>query len=148
MSVLVQGFLLGKLLKVFSPQRLALLGLLSSTIAFALWGAASHSWVVFAVIVANLFGFTTASAIQSIVSGAAGASQQGEAMGAVSSLNSLMAVLAPIVGLELLRWVSHRPQGDWLIGLPYYVCTALLLTAAAIAIVYFRRHPGTGPKPG
>ena len=42
MSVLVQGFLLGKLLKVFSPQRLALLGLLSSTIAFVAWGVASN----------------------------------------------------------------------------------------------------------
>ncbi|WP_298829810.1 MFS transporter [uncultured Piscinibacter sp.] len=147
MSVLVQGFLLGKLLKVFSPQRLALLGLLSSTVAFALWGAAWQSWVVFAVIVANVFGFTTASSIQSIVSSAADASQQGEAMGAVSSLNSLMAVLAPMIATPLLGAVSHFPQGDWRIGAPLYFCAALQAVSLALAWLHFRSSRHTVSEP-
>jgi MFS transporter, DHA1 family, tetracycline resistance protein len=149
MSVLVQGFLLGKLLKVFSPQRLALFGLLSSTIAFVAWGAASQGWVVFAVIVANVFGFTTQSAIQSIVSGAADPSQQGEAMGAVSSLNSLMAVVAPMIATPLLGAVSHFPQGDWHIGAPLYFCAALQAVSLLLAWLHFRstRRPVT-PLPG
>jgi DHA1 family tetracycline resistance protein-like MFS transporter len=52
MSVIVQGGLLGVLLKRFSPQRLALAGLLSSSIGFALWGAATEGWMMFVVIVA------------------------------------------------------------------------------------------------
>jgi MFS transporter, DHA1 family, tetracycline resistance protein len=149
MSVLVQGFLLGKLLKVFSPQRLALLGLLSSTIAFVAWGAASQGWMVFAVIVANLFGFTTQSAIQSIVSTAADPSQQGEAMGAVSSLNSLMAVVAPMIATPLLGAVSHYPLGDWHIGAPLYFCAALQAVSLLLAWLHFRstRRPVT-PLPG
>ncbi len=149
MSVLVQGFLLGKLLKVFSPQRLALFGLLSSTLAFIAWGAASQGWVVFVVIVANLFGFTTQSAIQSIVSTAADPSQQGEAMGAVSSLNSLMAVVAPMIATPLLGAVSHFPQGDWHIGAPLYFCAALQAVSLLLAWLHFRstRRPVT-PLPG
>lgn len=143
MSVLVQGFLLGKLLKVFSPQRLALLGLLSSTIAFVAWGAAWQGWMVFAVIVANLFGFTTQSAIQSIVSTSADPSQQGEAMGAFSSLNSLMAVLAPMIATPLLGAVSHYPPGDWHIGAPLYFCAALQASSLLLAWLHFRSVRGS-----
>jgi MFS transporter, DHA1 family, tetracycline resistance protein len=147
MSVLVQGFLLGKLLKVFSPQRLALLGLLSSTIAFVAWGAAWQGWMVFAVIVANLFGFTTQSAIQSIVSTSADPSQQGEAMGAVSSLNSLMAVLAPMIATPLLGAVSHYPPGDWHIGAPLYFCAALQTSSLLLAWLHFRSTRGSVAEP-
>ena len=38
-SVIVQGVLLGRLLKRFSPQRLAVMGLISSTLAYALYVA-------------------------------------------------------------------------------------------------------------
>ena len=33
------------------------------------------------------------------------------------------AVLAPVTGAGLLTLVSHRPQGDFLIGLPFYFCS-------------------------
>jgi MFS transporter, DHA1 family, tetracycline resistance protein len=141
MSVLVQGFLLGQLLKRFSPPRLAMLGLFSSVAAYLLWGAATQSWMMYAVIVANVFGFTTASAIQSIVSSAANARQQGEAMGAVSALNSLMAVVAPMLGAPLLGLVSHLPQGDWRIGAPLYFCAALQGASLLLAWLHFRRTP-------
>ena len=45
-------------------------------------------------------------------------------LGAVGSLNSLMAVLAPVIGAPLLALVSHLPQGDWRIGAPFYFCAA------------------------
>ena len=52
-------------------------------------------------------------------------------MGAVSSLNSLMAVIAPVIGAPLLAMVSHLPQGDWRIGAPFYFCAALQARRAA-----------------
>lgn len=137
-SVIVQGFLLGKLLKRFSPQRLAVVGLVSSTFAYALWGAASEGWMMYAVIFANLLGFTVTASIQSIVSGAADARGQGQAMGAVSSLNSLTAVIAPAIGAPLLGMVSHLPKGDWGIGAPLYFAAALQASALLLAWYHFR----------
>ena len=61
-------------------------------------------------------------------------------MGAVSSLNSLMAVIAPVIGLELLRWVSDLPEGHVLIGLPFFTCAALQFAAMLIALRFFRRQ--------
>jgi DHA1 family tetracycline resistance protein-like MFS transporter len=138
MSALVQGALMGRLLRRWSPQRLAVAGLVSSTLAFVGWGAASEGWMIYAVIAANALGFTVTAAIQSIVSSAADARRQGEAMGAVGSLNSLMAVVAPVFGAPLLGAVSHLPPGDWRIGAPFYFCAALQAAALALAWSHFR----------
>jgi DHA1 family tetracycline resistance protein-like MFS transporter len=138
MSALVQGVLLKPLLKRFSPQRLALMGLLSSSLCYLLWGAASQGWMLYPVILANVFGFTVTASLQSIVSNAAEPSTQGRTMGAVASLNSMMAVLAPMIGGPLLVMVSHLPKGDWRLGAPYYFCALLQAAAMFVALHHFK----------
>ena len=139
-SVIVQGFLLGKLLKFFAPQTLAILGLISSALAYLFWGLAYEGWMMFAVIGVNFLGFTVTAAVNSMISSAADASSQGATLGAVSSLNSLMAVLAPLIGAPLLALVSHLPKGDWRIGAPFYFCAALQLVSMLLAVYHFRKH--------
>ncbi|MEO8835889.1 MAG: MFS transporter [Caldimonas sp.] len=136
MSALVQGVLLGRLLRRFSPQRLAVAGLVSSTLAYVGWGAASEGWMMYVVIFANVLGFTVAASLQSVISSAADSTTQGRTMGAVSSLQSLMAVVAPVLTAPLLGTVSHLPRGDWRIGAPFYFCA--LLQAAALVLAW--RH--------
>lgn len=139
-SVLVQGFLLRHLLKRLSPQKLAVLGLFSSALAYALWGAATEGWMMFAVIAVNLLGGTVAAAVNSMISAAADSRSQGQTLGAVSSLGSLMAVLAPMLGAPLLAMVSHLPRGDWRIGSPFYFCAALQTVSLLLAWWHIRRH--------
>jgi DHA1 family tetracycline resistance protein-like MFS transporter len=138
MSLIVQGFLLGRLLKRFSPRRLAVAGLVSSSLAYALWGAASKGWMMYAVIGLNVLGYTITAALQSIVSSAADPKSQGQTLGAVSSLNSLMAVVAPLCGAPLLSMVSHLPRGDWRIGAPMYFCALLQAASLVLAYMHFR----------
>jgi DHA1 family tetracycline resistance protein-like MFS transporter len=137
-SAVTQGFLLGKLLKRFTPQRLALLGMASSTLAFALWGLATEGWMVYAVIAVNVLGGAVAASLQSVISSAAGADEQGRTMGAVSSLSSLMAVIGPLIGPPLLAVVSHLPHNDWRVGAPLFVCAALQGLALLMAWWHFR----------
>ena len=139
MSALVQGVLLKHLLRRFSPQRLAVMGLVSSSLCYLAWGLAPVGWMMFAIIAFNLLGFAVTAAMQSIVSNAADETTQGRTMGAVSSLNSLMAVIAPVIGAAMLGFVSHLPQGDWRIGAPYYFCAALQAVAMLLALRHFRR---------
>jgi len=143
-SVFVQGYLLGKLLKRFTPQRLAVIGLVSSAIAYAAWGAAPAGWVMYVVIFTNLLGFTVTASLQSIVSSAADARSQGQTLGAVSSLTSLTAVIAPLIGAPMLGAVSHLPPGHWGIGAPFYFGAALQATALGLAYLHFRRQRNTG----
>ena len=139
-SAIVQGLLLGRILKLVSPRRLAVMGLISSTLAYALWGAATQSWMMFVIIFANLLGATVSSTMQSIISSAADEKSQGRTLGAVSGLNSLMAVIAPAIGAPLLAVVSHLPPGDWRIGAPFYFCAALQAVALLLTFMHFRRE--------
>jgi DHA1 family tetracycline resistance protein-like MFS transporter len=144
-SVVSQGVLLKPLLARFNAQRLAVISMTSASLAYLGFGLATEGWMMYAVIVLNLLGGVATAALQSIISNAAGATQQGKAMGAVSSLNSLMAVIAPLVGLTLLAQVSHRPAGDPLMGLPFYTCAALQAAAMLITLRFFRTQPAPQP---
>ena len=139
-AVLVQGVLLGRLLKRFSPQKLAIWGLVSSVMGYTLWGAATEGWMMYAVIAVNLLGGTVTASVQSMISSAADSKSQGQTMGAVSSLNGLMAVVAPLLGAPMLAIVSHYPQGDWRIGAPFYFCALLQVASLALAVLHLRRH--------
>jgi DHA1 family tetracycline resistance protein-like MFS transporter len=140
MAALVQGGLIRVMLKRFSAQRIAALGLVSATVCYVLWGLATEGWMMIAVIVLNVFGFASAVAMQSLVSGAAGAHEQGQTMGSIASLNSLMGVAAPVIAALLLGAVSSRPPGDVWIGLPFFFCALLQGTAALLAIRHFSRQ--------
>ncbi|MGZ8253383.1 MAG: MFS transporter [Burkholderiaceae bacterium] len=140
-SAVMQGLLLGWLLKRLGERRLVIAGMLSGLVAFILYGLATEGWMMYAIIGANLLGFAVAPGLNALVSKAADPREQGLAMGSLSSLGSLMAVIAPMMGAPLLAAVSHLPAGDWRIGAPFFLSAALQVGALAMAIVHFRRHP-------
>jgi DHA1 family tetracycline resistance protein-like MFS transporter len=142
-SVVTQGWLLKHLLQRFAHERLALMGLVSSSLAFLSWALAPQGWMMYAVIALNLLGFAVANVVQSMISKAADAHSQGQTMGAVASLNSLMAVLAPVIGSALLGMGSTHTGdagGRWLVGLPFYFCSALQLGSALVAWRFFKQR--------
>ena len=85
-SAVVQGLLLGRLLKRFIAAAARVAGVWcrrpSSYLLLGL--CATEGWMMFAVIFVNLLGFTVTASIQSIISSAADARSQGQTMGAVS----------------------------------------------------------------
>jgi len=138
MSVLVQGFLLGRLLKWMPAHRLAVIGLVSSTAAYLLWGLATEGWMMVAVVAANLLGFTVTASLQSVVSSAADATRQGQTLGTASALNSLMAVLAPVLVAPLLMLAADMPRGHPGQGLPLYFGAVLQGIGLVVAWWHFR----------
>ena len=135
-AAMVQGVLLGPLLRRFGEVRLALLGLGIGTVAYLLYGLAPQGWMMYAIIVGNFVSFAAGPALQGIVSNAVGAREQGVTMGALSSINSIMFVVAPAIGTPLLARISHLPPSDWRVGVTFFVSAVL----QAIALVLARRH--------
>lgn len=144
-SAFVQGWLLGKLLKRWPAPRLVVIGLVSSTIAYALYGLSPVGWGIYVVTLLNILGFTVAASMNAVISSAADATRQGETMGSVSSLNSLTAAVAPLIGPGLLAQVSHLPAGDWRIGAPFFFCALMQGAAMVLAWRHFRAHPEQMP---
>ncbi|MDE2592987.1 MAG: MFS transporter [Burkholderiales bacterium] len=140
MAMLVQGGLLRQFQKTIPVNKLASIGLISSTLAFAAYGAVPEGWMMYAVIVANLFGYVVNPTIQSVISNAVEANRQGESMGALSSISSVAAILGPLMGAPVLATVSHYPHGDWRVGAPFYLCAALQAIAAFLGISFFNQR--------
>ncbi|MFM8696319.1 MAG: MFS transporter [Betaproteobacteria bacterium] len=139
-AAVVQGGLMRVLLKRFKPDRLVQMGLVSSATGYLAWGLATEGWMMMAIVVCNLLGFTITASLQSLISNAASDREQGTAMGSVASLTSAMAVIAPVVGAALLGLVSPLGPGHWLVGLPFFACCALQVCGAVIAIRHFARQ--------
>lgn len=135
-AAIVQGGLLGPMLRRFGEIRLAVIGLFVGTVAYLLYGLATEGWMMYAIIVGNFVSFAAGPALQGIVSNAVGPSEQGVTMGALSSINSIMFVLAPAIGTPLLAQVSQLPPSDWRVGVTFFVSAAL----QAVGFVLARRH--------
>ena len=135
-ATVVQGALLGRLLRRFGDVRIALSGLAVGTVAYLLYGLAQSGWMMYAVIVGNFLSFAAGPALQGIVSNAVDPREQGVTMGALNSINSIMFVLAPAIGTPLLAHVSHLPTSDWRVGAPFFVSAAL----QAVALWLAQRH--------
>jgi DHA1 family tetracycline resistance protein-like MFS transporter len=135
-AAVVQGGLLGTLLRRFGNVRLALAGLATGTVAYVLYGLAQQGWMMYAIILANFLSFAAGPALQAVVSNAVDPREQGVTMGALNSINSIMFVVAPLIGTPLLAGVSHLPPEDWRVGITFFV-SALL---QGVAFWLARRH--------
>jgi DHA1 family tetracycline resistance protein-like MFS transporter len=140
MAALVQGGLLGILLRRFGDVRTTLVGMTSGAIAYLLYGLVQQGWMMYAVIAVNLLGFAAAPALQSIVSKAVDARKQGMTMGSLNAISGIMTVVAPLIGTSILAQVGHLPRTDWRVGSTFFLCAALQLCAIAVAYRHFRKQ--------
>lgn len=138
---IIQGKFIKSLLAFFGPKRLILFGLLSGAAAYLGFGLITVGALAYLIIVLNFLSVAVTPTLNGIVSEEVPSADQGRALGAVSALGSLMGVLAPFLGTPLLVHTSHMAPGSVLGGLPYIICSGLLLLAALIASLHFRSHP-------
>jgi len=131
-AAIVQGALLGWLLRRMGEARLAFAGLVSGAIAYVLYGLAQQGWMMYAITFANLLSFAVAPALQALVSKSFDSSSQGFTMGSLSSISSITTVAAPLIGTALLAQVSHLPAQDWRIGITFFLSAVLQLVALGI----------------
>lgn len=138
-NVVVQGFLMKKLLKWLGHKRLILWGICTNSVAYLAFGAVTSGPLMYVVILLNFLSFAVPPTLNSLVSHAVPADEQGTAMGTIASLNSLMGVLAPMLGTPLLVHTAAQQQNALLGGMPYFICAVLLALAAILAAQHFKK---------
>ena len=145
-SVVVQAWLLGKLIHRFGEVRLSLMALASGMLTFLAYGLASRGWMMYVFILANVLAYATGPALQGIVSKSSPPDQQGELMGSLQSIGSLGVIVTPLLGTAILSAVSHLPPGDWRVGSSFFVCAAMQAVALLVAWRYFHSHQYAGVR--
>jgi len=121
LGIILQGGILGRLVKRFGEARLVLAGFTAAVIAYALLGFAEVLAVLLVASTISAFGNgVLRPAITSMLTQRAGRHEQGIALGISGSLNSLAMMLAPPTGGKLLDL-------HWLFAWTLVPATAALL---------------------
>ncbi len=131
-AALAQGLLVKPLVSKMGRRKVAMLSMASSALAYLAYALNTTTWGMFVIIALNLLSHASGPALTSIISEAADPNEQGRVMGSVSSVQSLMSVLAPVVASPLLIYMAHRAPTDPLAGAPFFIACAVQLAAMAV----------------
>lgn len=140
-AAIVQGLLLGKLIRRFGEKRLAMMAMTSATVVYLCYGLITTPWMMYVLILANFLSFASAPSLQALVSQAAAVHEQGVTQGALNAVTSVMTVIGPLVSTPLLAMVAHLPAGDWRMGTVFFICSSLQALGLGVAWWHFRRRP-------
>ena len=125
LAALMQGVMVGILVKRFGERRLAIFSLGLAVLTNTLYGLATEGWMMYVLIFISSVGFVGGPAIQGIISKTTDPKVQGVTMGALQSLNSLTQAIAPWIAGSLLAYGMQFPRADIRVGSNFFLCAAL-----------------------
>lgn len=146
---LVQGLLIGRMIKWVGESVTVMLGMLAGAIAF--FGTAFiHTPVgLYGYLVVGAFTGLAAPAISGLMSRQTPDNAQGELQGAVNAANSLTAIIAPVAATQLFSFFTTSPRAPgYFPGVSFFAAGILTVLAAAVFIYAshrfgLRKSPGT-----
>lgn len=135
-GIIVQGGLVGRVVRRIGERRTMILGLTGGALGFLVQGLAPSGSIYMAgVIVMSLWGFMNA-ALQGLLTRLVSPTEQGQLQGANSSVMGIANLVGPIVFTQTFStFIAHR---EWhLPGAAYLLSCLLLFAGAALAIRIF-----------
>ncbi len=94
---IVQAALIGKAVKKFGQNKTIYLGLVFNFVGFVLFALATKEWMIFAFMSIYVMGGLAGPTLQALMSSQVPATEQGELMGAITSLQNLGNIFGPTI---------------------------------------------------
>ena len=142
LSVMVQLLLTRRALALTSERRVAVIGLVASIVCLVAFAFTTRGWQVYAFYMVGALGALTYPAMNGMVSRAVDPSRQGATQGGIGSLNSVAAIVGPLLATQSLGAGVAR-------GFPgaAFLVAAALLAASALVIGFLMPHLPPDPQP-
>jgi DHA1 family tetracycline resistance protein-like MFS transporter len=132
-AMVVQGTLIGPVVKRFGERRALIAGLLFGAAGFAIYGvAASGAVFLIGIPVMALWGFANPSAL-GLMSRRVGPQEQGQVQGANASIAGIANMLGPGLFTQVFAAAIGPDRGWQFPGAPFGLAALMLLAAMAIA---------------
>ena len=132
MDMLVQGVLVGPVVKRFGDRATMVFGLVAGAIGIACMGLATNGWLFTAAMLPNALWGLSMPTIQSLMTQRVSESEQGQLQGANSSVSSIAGIFAPLFfGTVYSLSVGDRAWVQFP-GLAFLIAALVLGSAAAI----------------
>ncbi|WP_379162604.1 MFS transporter [Paenibacillus sp. sgz5001063] len=142
-TAIVQGGLMGALVKRYGEERTVLIGLFMAVVGYTLYGLAPQGWMMFPIIFVSLIMYATGPALLAIVSKTTKPTEQGAIIGALMSVRMLMVVIGPLMAVPLLGLVAHQvgnlPRSDMRLGVVFFICAFLQIVCLLLGYLRFSR---------
>lgn len=139
---LVQGGLIRVIIPRLGEFKTAVVGLGFASFGFLGFGLATSGWMLYAFMVPFALMGLVMPALRSIMSAALPDNAQGELSGAISSLASLVAIIAPLFMTQLFGYFTSERAPFHFPGAPFVTAAFLCLIALGVfGLVVRRLHP-------
>jgi DHA1 family tetracycline resistance protein-like MFS transporter len=138
--ILVQAFLIRWAIPALGAYRAGILGMVAIVIGFSGYAFAAEGWQLYPwLALASISGFVT-PAFQSIMTSQIPANAQGELQGALSSLNSLTAIIGPLIMTQLFAVFTGPDAPFYFPGISFFSAAILSAICLSIFIPVVRRY--------
>ncbi len=137
----VQGILIRPILKRIGERNAVMLGLGVDVLAFVMLGFVTNGWIALALTPFTALGSIAGPALQGIMSRTAADNQQGELQGALTSINAVATIIAPLMMTQLFFFFTHEDAPIYLPGAPFLFSAVVVLGAIAIFVPVRRALP-------
>jgi MFS transporter, DHA1 family, tetracycline resistance protein len=138
---IVSGGLTGRVVKLWGERRALITGLLIGSLSYLGYGLAPRGWMMYALIVVASVGAITGPAIQALITKRVSATEQGAVQGALSSIQSIAAVLGPLMATQLFGYFTSSAAPVKLPGAAFIAASLLVAIGATLAVRNLWRVP-------
>jgi DHA1 family tetracycline resistance protein-like MFS transporter len=146
-AAVVQAGLARRLIPALGEKTALMLGLLLGVMSYAGYGAATQGWMIYAVIAVGSLGGIAGPAAQSLITRSVRPDEQGAVQGAITGLQSVAAILGPLIGTSIFAYAIRDPWRDQHVpGLSFYASALLAALGWLVAgIAVTKRHEAEDP---
>lgn len=141
---IVQGLLIRPIIARIGDRNAVILGLGIDVVAFIALGFVTNGWVALALTPLTALGSIAGPALQGIMSRTASDDQQGELQGALTSINAVASIVAPMMMTQTFFYFTHSNAVAYLPGAPFLLAAVLVVGAI---LVYLPMLRSTAPDP-
>lgn len=141
MVAIVQGGLIRVLIPKLGQQRALFLGLIINALGLFAFSLASETWMMYAIMVPFALNGLAGPAFQGIISNQVTASEQGELQGALTSLNSIAAIIGQPFMLGLFRYfTNHSANAVYFPGASFAAGSILTVISIILTLRSIRKY--------
>lgn len=141
-AVIVQGGLVRPTVKRFGERKVLLVATIISAVSFLGYAFADHGWMLPVIAAFGALGGLAGPSIQSMVTKTVDETEQGEVQGALTSLQGLTSIAAPLVFTTgLFSFFTSDVAPVQFPGAPFLVGGILIFVAFFLALGVYAKYP-------
>lgn len=140
MVALVQGLLIGPIVKRIGEVRAVYTGLFFSLVGLFSFAVVSQSWVVYAIIVPYAFSGLTGPSMQSIMTSQIPKNAQGELQGGLTNVLMITAIIGPPLMTGIFTYYTNPDNEIYFPGAPFILACLLAIIGSTFAYRSLSTH--------